>query len=322
MENIKTINLTKKYGALTAVDNVSLSINKGEISGLLGPNGAGKTTMLMMLSSLLKPTSGSAVVNGFNVLTQPAQVRESIGMVFQDPSSDAVLSAYDNLKLHALLYDVPLRLIDSKINEVLSLVDLEKRKHDIVRTFSGGMRRRMEIARGLLHEPQIFFLDEPTLGLDPQTRDHIWDYIKSLAQKINMTIVLTTHYMEEAEKLCDRIAIIDHGKIVALDSPEKLIRAIGGDIVLLSGSLRLEELKKLPFVKEIKRIDDCYQLSVENSASNLQELLKVAGRVEFVEVHSPDLNDVFIHYTGKEMREEEGDTTEHLRSMSRAIENK
>lgn len=323
MEIIKTENLTKKYGSLTAVDNVNISINKGEIFGLLGPNGAGKTTTLMMLSSLLKPTSGRATVNGFDTITRPSQVRESIGMVFQDPSSDPILTAYENLKLHALLYNVPLGLINSKIDKVLSLVDLEKRKNDIIKTFSGGMRRRMEIARGLLHEPQIFFLDEPTLGLDPQTREHIWDYIKALAEKINMTVVLTTHYMEEAESLCGRIAIIDHGKIVALDSPANLIRAVGGDIVMLKGNLRFEVLKKLPFVKEIKKTEHACQLSVENSGKNLQELLRVAGSVDFVEVHSPDLTDVFIHFTGSEMRDdEEGGTLEQLRSYIRIRDNK
>jgi ABC-2 type transport system ATP-binding protein len=322
METIKTLNLVKKYGALTAVDGINLSVNRGEIFGLLGPNGAGKTTTLMMLSSLLKPSSGTATVNGFDVLAQPSRVRESIGMVFQDPSSDPVLTAYENLKLHALLYNVPLSLINKKIDEVLALVDLEKRKHDIVRRFSGGMRRRMEIARGLLHEPQIFFLDEPTLGLDPQTRDHIWEYIKSLAEKNNMTIVLTTHYMDEAQRLCDRIAIIDHGKIVALDSPENLIRTLGGDIVVLRGQLDLEKIKRLPFVKEIKQQDDTFRLAVESSARNLQELLCAAGTVDFVEVHSPDLNDVFLRYTGKQMREEDGDTQDFLTSITRMRENK
>ncbi len=322
METIKTINLTKKYGELIAVDNINLTINKGEIFGLLGPNGAGKTTTLMMLSSLLKPTSGTATINGFDSVKQAENVRECIGMVFQDPSSDPILSAYVNLKLHALLYDVPMSEIDSKIDKVLSLVDLEKRKHDIVRSFSGGMRRRMEIARGLLHEPRIFFLDEPTLGLDPQTRDHIWSYIKSLAEKINMTIVLTTHYMEEAEKLCGRIAIIDKGKIVALDSPKNLINTLGGDIVHLRGTLNFEELKKLPFVKDIQKTDNLYQLSVENAAKNLQQLLCSAGTVDHVEVHSPNLNDVFLHYTGRAMREEEGDTMDFLRDINRVRENK
>jgi ABC-2 type transport system ATP-binding protein len=233
-----------------------------------------------------------------------------------------VLTAYENLKLHALLYDVPLSQIDLKIDRVLSLVDLEKRKNDIVKTFSGGMRRRMEIARGLLHEPAVFFLDEPTLGLDPQTRNHIWAYIKALAERIRMTIILTTHYMEEAQELCGRIAIIDHGKVVALDSPGNLIRAIGGDIVFLRGNLRVEELRKLPFVKEIKQTGQDFRLSVENAAVNLQHLLTVAGTVERVEVHTPDLNDVFLQYTGRGMREEEGDMSGFLRDMTRMRENK
>jgi len=318
MEIIKSANLTKKYGELTAVGGINLSINQGEIFGLLGPNGAGKTTTLMMLSSLLKPTSGSATVNGYDVQSEPARVRESIGMVFQDPSSDPVLTAYENLKLHALLYDVPFKLIDSKIDEVLTLVELEKRKNDIVKTFSGGMRRRMEIARGLLHQPKVFFLDEPTLGLDPQTRDYIWNYIKALAEKIKMTIVLTTHYMEEAEKLCDRIAIIDHGKIVALDSPKHLIRGLGGDTVHLKGKIDAEKLKKFTFVKDVKETENGCRLSVENSGKNLQELLCAAGAVDFVEVHSPDLNDVFLHYTGRAMREEEGDSSDYVRDMNKA----
>jgi ABC-2 type transport system ATP-binding protein len=206
---------------------------------------------------------------------------------------------------------------------VLSLVDLEKRKGDIVKTFSGGMRRRMEIARGLLHQPKIFFLDEPTLGLDPQTRNRIWEYITSLAEKIRMTIVLTTHYMDEAQSLCDRIAIIDHGKVVALDSPENLIRGLGGDVVSLRGDLRLDELKKLPFVTEITPGEQgCCRLSVANAGMNLQKLLSVAGPVEFVEVHSPDLNDVFLHYTGRAIREEEGDTTDFLRNVVRVREHK
>jgi ABC-2 type transport system ATP-binding protein len=267
MEAIKIINLRKKYDKILAVDKISLSIRKGEIFGLLGPNGAGKTTTLMMLSTLLKPTSGRAIVNGFDVLTHPGRVRESIGMVFQDPSSDEMLTGYENLKLHALMYDVAMNEINKKIDDVLTLVDLKERKKDIVKKYSGGMRRRMEIARGLLHQPEILFLDEPTLGLDPQTRERIWGYIEKLAKERNMTIILTTHYMEEAEKLCDRIAIIDHGKIIALDSPENLKRALKGDTVCLKGrNLFLDRLKKLSFVKKIGKSDGFVQLTVENSA--------------------------------------------------------
>lgn len=318
MDAIKIINLTKRYDKILAVNKISLSIKKGEIFGLLGPNGAGKTTTLMMLSTLLKPTSGKAVVNGFDVLAQPAKVRESIGMVFQDPSSDELLTGYENLKLHALMYDVPLKAINQKIDNVLSLVDLQARKKDIVKKYSGGMRRRMEIARGLLHQPQVLFLDEPTLGLDPQTRERIWKYIRDLAKNMNMTIILTTHYMEEAESLCNRIAIIDHGKIIALDSPSNLKRALKGDTVCLKGkNLFIDKLKKLSFVRKVVKSDGFVQLTVENSAKNLQKLLEAAGEVDYVEVHSPDLNDVFLHYTGKEIREQEGNEIEKMRVFTR-----
>jgi ABC-2 type transport system ATP-binding protein len=319
MNTIETKDLTKRYRELIAVDSLNLSIKKGEIFGLLGPNGAGKTTSLMMLSTLLKPTSGTAIINGFDLLKEPSKVRASIGMVFQDPSSDEILTAYENLKLHALLYNIPVKVIDKKIENVLGLVDLQKRKNDLVKTFSGGMRRRMEIARGLLHEPGIFFLDEPTIGLDPQTREHIWEYIKSLAKNTGMTIILTTHYMEEADRLCDRVAIIDEGKIVALESPDNLKHGLGGDIVLLKGTnLAVEDIKKLHFVKAVEEQGAFLQLSIEESGKHLQELLKVAGEIEFVQAHSPDLNDVFLHYTGREIREEEGSSMDRLRAISRA----
>ncbi len=325
MDAIKIMDLTRKFDNLVAVDRINFSIRKGEIFGLLGPNGAGKTTTLMMLSTLIKPTSGSATVNGFDVLSQPAKVRGSIGMVFQDPSSDDILTGYENLKLHALMYDVPMNMIDKKIDAVLSLVDLKDRKNDIVKKYSGGMRRRLEIARGLLHEPEILFLDEPTLGLDPQTREHIWDYIEELAKRMGMTIIVTTHYMEEAEKLCDRIAIIDHGKIVALDTPTNLKRKVGGDVVFLKGkkgkNICVEDLRKLPFVHKIEQHDHYLKLYVEDSGKNIQELLRVSCEVEYVEAHSPDLNDVFLHYTGREIREEEGGGMEFIRNMTRARQN-
>jgi ABC-2 type transport system ATP-binding protein len=316
---IKITDLTKKYDELAAVDGISFNVKRGEIFGLLGPNGAGKTTMLMMLSTLLKPTSGSAEVNGFDIITQPAEVRASIGMVFQDPSSDEMLTAYENLKLHALLYNLPMNLIDKKIDDVLSIVDLQKRKNDMVKKYSGGMRRRMEIARGLIHEPKIFFLDEPTIGLDPQTREHIWEYIKSLATKTGMTIVVTTHYMEEAEKLCDRVAIIDNGRISALDTPDNLKRELGGDVVLIKGkNINMEAIQKLDFVKKTEVQGSFIQLSIEDSGKHLQELLRVAGDIEFVQAHSPDLNDVFLHYTGREIREEEGSSMDRMRVITRA----
>lgn len=316
---IKISNLTKKYDKVLAVDNISLNIKKGEIFGLLGPNGAGKTTTLLMLATLLKPSSGTALVNGFDICDEPAKVRASIGMIFQDPSSDEMLTGYENLKLHALMYDVPMKEINQRINHVLELVELKDRRNDIVKKYSGGMRRRMEIARGLLHQPEILFLDEPTLGLDPQTRKRIWDYIETLTKKMSMTIILTTHYMEEAEKLCDRIAIIDHGRILALDSPDNLKRALKGDVVLIKGDkIRVEEVKKLGFVRKIKKENSCFKIIIENAARNLPELLRVAGKVNHVEVKSPDLNDVFLHYTGRQIREEEGDSLEQMRIHIRA----
>ena len=219
---VETEGLTKQYGDLLAVDSLNLCIDEGEIFGLLGPNGAGKTTTLSMLATLVKPTAGTGRVNGFDILSQPADVRRSIGIVFQDPSSDDVLTGRENLYLHALMFGVPREERRKRIDYVLSLVDLQDRADDIVKKYSGGMRRRLELARGLLHNPRILFLDEPTLGLDPQTREHIWAYIENLVKVEKVSVIITTHYMDEADRLCNRVAIIDHGKVSALDSPKEL----------------------------------------------------------------------------------------------------
>jgi ABC-2 type transport system ATP-binding protein len=198
-------------------------------------------------------------------------------------------------------------------------VDMKDRMNDIVRKYSGGMRRRLEIARGLIHQPEILFLDEPTLGLDPQTREHMWAYIETLAKNLKMTIILTTHYMEEAEKLCNRIAIIDHGVIIALDTPANLKRGMGGDIVVLKGNeVNVDALKQLPFVKGIEQADHRVTITVEDSGKHLSQILKTAGHVDYVEMHSPDLNDVFLHYTGSAIREEEGGTIERIRAYTKA----
>ena len=317
---IETRDLTKKFKNLVAVDNLNLQVSEGEIFGLLGPNGAGKTTTLLMLTTLRNPTSGSAKVNGFDVVKQPSKVRNSIGIVFQDPSSDDILTGYENLKLHGMLYGMPAKLREDRIKEVLELVDLTDRKDDLVKKYSGGMRRRLELARGLMHHPKILFLDEPTLGLDPQSRDHIWTYIEKLAKEEKITIIITTHYMEEADKLCDRIAIIDSGKIVVLNSPSNLKKTIGGDIVTLkTKNPNIEKLKKLRFVKKVEIKNHTLTLTVTNASEHLPEILKNIGKVESVEVHSPTLDDVFIHYTGKEIREDspEGGWAEramHMRS--------
>jgi ABC-2 type transport system ATP-binding protein len=306
MPIIQTKNLTKHYDKIKAVDDLSIEVNEGEIFGLLGPNGAGKTTLLMMLTTLLKPTSGSALVNDFDIIKQPAKVRNSIGIVFQDPSSDDLLTGYENLKLHGLLYGMPKELIQKRINEVLNLVDLENRKNDRIEKYSGGMRRRLEIARGLMHRPKILFLDEPTLGLDPASREKIWEYIEKMAKEEKMTIILTTHYMEEAEKLCDKIAIIDYGKIVALDTTENLKKIIGGDIVKLKvgDDNDIEKIKKLKYVKKVQCIDSELVLTISNSRENLSKLLKILKDVETVEVRTASLNDVFLHFTGREIRAE------------------
>ena len=305
MNVIETNNLTKKYNGFVAVDNLNLQVEKGEIFGLLGPNGAGKTTILLTLATLKKPTSGTAKINGFDIIQEPSQVRKSIGIVFQDPSSDDILTGYENLKLHGMLYNMPVDLREKRIKEVLKLVNLTDRKNDLVKKYSGGMRRRLELARGLMHHPKILFLDEPTLGLDPQSREYIWKYIKNLSRKEKISIIITTHYMEEADNLCNRLAIIDAGKIVALDSPAKLKMIIGGDIVAIKiQNPKLEKIKKLEFVKKVEIKNDLVYLTVTNANENLAQILQIIGKVGSVEIHSPTLNDVFLHYTGKEIRGE------------------
>jgi ABC-2 type transport system ATP-binding protein len=300
--------LRKKFGDFAAVDGVSFSIGEGEVFGLLGPNGAGKTTTLHMLATLLRPTSGTAKVNGYDVVKQPSKVRKSIGMVFQEPSSDDLLTGYENLRLHALMYGVPSDIRARRIQEVLTLVDLSDRKDDLVKHYSGGMRRRLEIARGLLHNPKILFLDEPTLGLDPQTREHIWQYIERLVTEQRISIIITTHYMDEADRLCDRIAIVDHGKVVVLDSPENLKRALGGDMIRMEiSNPNLKAIEGLPFVKKVDVADSTVTLTVTDARSHLQEILERIGKVDSVELRPPSLNDVFMHHTGREFREQEAE---------------
>ena len=302
---IETKNLTKKFDELVAVDNLNLQIKEGEIFGLLGPNGAGKTTTLLMLTTLKPPTSGTATINSYDIVKQPDKVRKSIGIVFQDPSSDEILTGYENLKLHGWLYDMPSTLREERIKEVLELVDLTDRKDDRVKKYSGGMRRRMELARGLMHHPKILFLDEPTLGLDPQSRDVIWKYIEKLAKEKNMTIIITTHYMDEADKLCNRLAIIDRGKIVVLGSPKELKKELGGDIIRLKAeNLDISGLKKLKYIKNISDCDGEICLTVTDASAHIQEILSTIGKVDSVEIRSPTLDDVFLHYTGRGMRQD------------------
>src|SRR4030042_1602973 len=231
---IETNQLTKSFNSLTAVDKLDITVESGEIFGLLGPNGAGKTTTISMLCTILKPTSGTAKVNGFDIVREATQVCKSIGIVFQDPSVDDRLTGRENLYMHANLYGVPAGEQRNRIEHVLKLVELQDRANDLLRTYSGGMRRRLELARGLIHYPKVLFLDEPTLGLDQQTRDHVWRYIRELKETNDITVVLTTHYMDEAARLCDRIAIMDYGKIIALDTPTKLKETLEGDVIIVS----------------------------------------------------------------------------------------
>jgi ABC-2 type transport system ATP-binding protein len=302
-------NLVKQYDNLTAVDNLSLDIRDNEVFGLLGQNGAGKTTIIHMLATLLKPTSGTASVNGYDIINEPAKVRASIGIVFQAPSSDDMLTGYENLKLHSMLYSVSRKIREKRILDVLELVGLTERKNDQVKKYSGGMRRRLEIARGILHKPKILFLDEPTLGLDPRSRESMWEYIQRLVQEEKITIILTTHYMEEADILCDRIGIIDRGKIIALDTPSKLKEIVGGGDII---KLRLVDnkqdidvlLKNLSFIYEIGTdANGSVILTVEDASRNLPIILKKVN-VESVEFSNHNLNDVFIHFTAQNFREQ------------------
>ena len=309
MQNsIETFDLTKQFKDTKAVDHLNMRIKQGEIFGLLGPNGAGKTTTISMLCTILKPTEGTATINGYDILKDPHNVRKSIGIVFQEPSVDDILTGRENLRLHAMWYSVPREIRDRRIDEVLELVGLEKRQNSLVKTYSGGMRRRLELARGLLHLPKVLFLDEPTLGLDPQTRERIWEYIEDMSKQREMTIVLTTHYMEEADRLCNRIAIIDEGRIVVMDSPLSLKESVGGDIVCLkTNPANVERFRTIESVSKIEAEDNNIVLTVRNASQNLKEILDVAGKIDSVEIRSASLNDVFLRYTGKEIRAESGE---------------
>ena len=319
MKAIEVENLTKKFGELIAVNNISFEVEEGVMFGFLGPNGAGKTTTINMLCTLLEPTEGWALLNGHDVSKESHLVRQSIGLVFQDPSLDDRLTGYENLDFHAMIYGLSRSVRGERIEGVLEMVELYDRRDDEVRTYSGGMKRRLEIARGLLHYPKVLFLDEPTLGLDPQTRLHIWDYINLLRERENITIFLTTHYMVEAEN-CDYISIIDYGRIIAEGSPRDLKLGMGGDLV----TLKTEDDEKA--AKEIKE-----RLEIEPELDREGLRLKVKDGPKFVpllvttlsvpvysiETHEPTLEDVFLSMTGRQIREEAGDPNDALRAFIR-----
>jgi len=327
MKAIIAKNLVKTFEDVEAVKRINLEIDEGELFGLLGPNGAGKTTTISMLCTILKPTSGSAKVWGYDVVHESENVRKSIGIVFQDPSLDDDLTGKENLDFHARLFQVPKADRSDRINEMLDLVELKDKANTSVKKYSGGMKRRLEIARGLLHEPKVLFLDEPTLGLDPQTRRHIWDYIEKLNDESNITIILTTHYMDEADHLCDRVAIIDHGTIVAQETPTELKRRIGGDVVTMAiapdNDKFIEKLEPLDFVRSVQHVDGSIRLSVDNGGTAIPILMELA-RQEGVQVPSvtlkePTLEDVFIKYTGREIRPEEISDLGHMKAIARRL---
>jgi len=304
---IKVENLVKKFGELAAVNDISFSVAPGEIFGFLGPNGAGKTTTINILCTLSKPTSGRAFIDGLDVVRQQSQVRRLIGLVFQDPSLDERLSGLQNLRFHTMVYGVPASVREQRIEQMLKIIELWDKRNSKVHTYSGGMKRRLELARGLLHYPKVLFLDEPTLGLDPQTRSHMWEYILELRQREGTTIFLTTHYMDEADK-ADRIAIIDHGELVAMDTPERLKRIVGKDIVSVKtdDNDRAAEEIRLRYQIEARRDSDGLTFEVANGEEFLPGFIKEFGtKILGVSLHRPSLDDVFLKLTGREIREEE-----------------
>jgi len=315
LEAIKVDSLTKEFGGFKAVDNISFQVEDGEIFGFLGPNGAGKSTTMMILTTLLKPTSGSAFVGGYDVMSDAKKVREKIGYVQQEISVDEFLTGRENLYLHARMNQIPSNLIKSRIDDVLELVELGEKKDQATLTYSGGMRKRLDIANGLLSRPAVLFLDEPTVGLDIQTRRKIWGYIKKIRKDFGMTVFISTHYMEEADNLCDRIGIIDHGKIQVIDTPKSMKSAIGNEIIsfnLVDGKASqdalIEQINKIEFVKEVQNKQDL--ITVFSTKSNevipkiFQESTNLDMRISSLTLKQPTLDDVFISYTGHDLRDE------------------
>ncbi|NIM59033.1 MAG: ATP-binding cassette domain-containing protein [Candidatus Aminicenantes bacterium] len=322
---IQVKDLTKVFNGFTAVDKISFKVKNGELFGLLGPNGAGKTTTINMLSTLLKATSGYGDVSGYDISKNKDNIRRSIGVVFQEPALDIKLTGKENLEFHAMMYGIEKEERKKRIKEVLELVELTEKEKVLVEKYSGGMKRRLEIARGLIHEPNVLFLDEPTLGLDAQTRRHIWDYIKRLNKEGGVTIILTTHYMEEADFLCDRIAIMDRGKFVAMDSPGRLKDILGGDVVFLeiegNADALISRIKSLDWIKNITRHDENLSLTMEKGERRIPELINIAREngvnVTCVHLRKPSLEDVFLHFTGRTIREEEASQAERNREILR-----
>ena len=320
---VEVRDLVKQYGhgkhAFTAVKGVSFAVRPGEIFGFLGPNGAGKTTTISVLCTLLRPTAGSVHIAGYDVARQPHEVRRSIGLIFQDPTLDNQLTAQENLDFHAFAYDVPRAEARERGESLLKLLDLWDRRHDQTKTFSGGMKRRLEIVRGLLHRPRVLFLDEPTQGLDPQTRALIWQYLLGLRASDGVTLFMTTHYMDEAE-YCDRIAIIDHGEIVALDTPQRLKELVGGDVVVVRTSDNARAMEEIAarWGRTPVAHGPELRLEVERGDEFVPELVRsITPRVEAISVNRPTLDDVFMKLTGRAIRDQEAGSVDLLRQRAR-----
>lgn len=306
---IETYDITKRFNDFTAVNSVNLEVERNSIYGVLGPNGAGKTTLISMLCTILHPSSGTASVNGYDIVKNAKEVRASIGIVFQSRALDDILTGREHLEMHAALYGVPSDIRSKRIDEILDLIDLGEKADEYTKTYSGGMKRRLEIGRGLIHYPKVLFLDEPTLGLDPQTREKIWEYIENLNKKEDVTVLLTTHYMDEADKLCDKIAIFNQGQIVTTDSPKNLKRELKADTI----TLKVDDANKfckyaehLDFIKDIFVVDDEIKLMVERGENLITSVVNFAEKngieVKSVELEHPNLEDVFIKYTGSSIK--------------------
>ena len=315
MHAIEVDSLTKKFGDFKAIDNISFDVEEGEIFGFLGPNGAGKSTTMMILTTLLKPSSGKVLVGGHDILSDAKKVREKIGYVQQEISVDEFLTGRENLYLHARINHIPSNLIKSRIDDVLELVELGEKQDHATLTYSGGMRKRLDIANGLLSRPSVLFLDEPTVGLDIQTRRRIWGYIKKIRKEFGMTVFISTHYMEEADELCGRIGIIDFGKIQVIDTPKSMKRAIGNEIIsfnLVDGKSNqdtlIDQINNIEFVKEVKNKQDSITVFSTNSNEVIPKIFQASTnlnmKINSLTLKQPTLDDVFISYTGHDLRDE------------------
>lgn len=322
MNAVETQSLVKEFGKIKAVDNISFNVEEGEIFGFLGPNGAGKSTTMMILTTLLKPTSGKALVAGYDVVRQAKKVRENIGYVQQEIAVDEYLTGRENLLLEGRLNHLPKNLIEKRIDQVLELIELVDKQNEPVITYSGGMRKRLDIAGGLLHRPKVLVLDEPTVGLDIQTRRKIWDYIRQIHKEFNMTIFVSTHYMEEADKLCDRVGIIDYGKIQAIDSPQAMKNALGNEVVSFRFENRManqelvSQLKTISIVKDVSMTDDQIIVYTSKGTELIPQIFQISLNLKIkiteISLTQPTLDDVFISYTGHELRDDNGKYNQKL----------